>query len=159
MPAGLAEAGETSLRGVMTPIIYHNPDCGTSRNVLRVLEAAGYTPDIVEYLSAGWTKAQLIELFAQAGVTPRQALREKKSPAEALGLLAPDVDDEALLDAMVAHPILVERPFVITDKGAALCRPSEAVLQLLDRWPEAPFFKEDGTVMIDADGKVAVFDV
>lgn len=154
MPDGLAEADETSPRGVMTPIIYHNPDCGTSRNVLRVLKAAGYTPDIVEYLSAGWTKTQLIELFARAGMTPRQALREKKSPAAELGLLAPDVDDEGLLDATAPHPILVERPFVVTDKGAALCRPSEAVLALLDLWPPAPFFKEDGTLMIDAEGKV-----
>ena len=138
----------------MTPIIYHNPRCGTSRNVLRVLQAAGYEPQVVAYLEAGWTRAQLVDLFARAGVTPRQALRRKGSPAEELGLLAADVADDALLDAMVAHPILVERPFVVTDKGVALCRPSEAVLKLIDRWPEAPFAKEDGTLMIDAAGKV-----
>lgn len=136
----------------MTPVIYHNPDCGTSRNVLAVLETAGYSPQVVEYLSAGWTREQLVSLFAAAGVTPRQALRETKSPAKELGLLNADIGDEALLDAMILYPILVNRPFVVTDKGSKLCRPSEVVLDLIDRWPTGPYLKEDGSLMIDADG-------
>jgi arsenate reductase/arsenic resistance protein ArsH len=134
--------------------IYHNPECGTSRNVLAIIEAAGYRPDVVEYLSAGWTREQLVALFAAAGVTPRQALREKKSPAAELGLLQPGVPADALLSAMVQHPILVERPFVTTPKGTRLCRPgSEVVLDLLAQWPKGPFAKEDGSLVIDADGK------
>lgn len=136
----------------MTPIIYHNPECGTSRNVLAVLEAAGFTPQVVEYLNVGWTHEQLVSLFAAASLTPRKALRETKSPAKELGLLEADVKDETLLDAMIAHPILVNRPFVVTDKGTKLCRPSEAVLDLIDRWPTGPYLKEDGSLMIDADG-------
>ncbi len=134
-------------------VIHHNPDCGTSRNVLAVIEAAGYQPVAIDYLQTGWTRAQLLGLFAAAGVTPRQALRETKSPAAELGLLAEGVSDDALLDAMVAHPILVNRPLVCTPKGVRLCRPSETVLDLLDRWPAGPYAKEDGTLMIDAGGR------
>lgn len=135
-------------------VIHHNPDCETSRNVLAVIQAAGYSPEIVAYLETGWTRAQLLALFAAAGLSPRAALRETKSPAAALGLLEADVDDETLLSAMVAHPILVNRPIVATPRGVRLCRPSETVLDLLERWPEGPFFKEDGGVMIDADGRL-----
>jgi len=134
-------------------VIHHNPDCGTSRNVVRIVEAAGYRPVVVEYLKTGWTKAQLQALFAAAGIGPRDALRVKKSPAVDLGLTDPTVSDEAILDAMVAHPILVERPIVVTSKGVALCRPSEKVLDLIDRWPAGPFAKEDGELVIDAEGK------
>ena len=134
-------------------VIHHNPDCGTSRNVLRLIEAAGYTPVVVEYLKTGWSKPQLQALFAAAGLTPRQALRVKKSPAVELGLTATDVSDATILDAMVAHPILVERPIVATAKGVRLCRPSEAVLDLLDRLPPGPFAKEDGELIVDADGR------
>ena len=137
----------------MTITIYHNPECGTSRNVLAVIEAAGYTPVIVEYLAAGWTRDQLLTLFADAGLTPREALRETKSPAREMGLLEPDVSDERILAAMVEEPVLVNRPFVVTEKGTKLCRPSELVLDLLDRWPQGPYAKEDGTLMIDSDGK------
>lgn len=134
--------------------IYHNPECGTSRNVLAIIEAAGYQPTIVEYLQAGWTREQLVALFAAADVTAREALREKKTPAAELGLLDPAITDEQLLAAMVAHPILVNRPFVTTPKGTRLCRPdSAAVLDLLDRLPKGPFIKEDGTLLIDQDGK------
>lgn len=136
-------------------VIHHNPDCGTSRNVVRIVEAAGYRPVVVEYLKTGWTKPQLQALFAAAGVTPRDALRVKKSPAVELGLTDPAVTDDALLEAMVAHPILVERPIVVTSKGVALCRPSEKVLDLIDRWPAGPFAKEDGELVIDAEGKRA----
>ncbi|MEI9902721.1 MAG: arsenate reductase (glutaredoxin) [Asticcacaulis sp.] len=134
-------------------VIYHNPDCGTSRNVLAVIEAAGYQPVVVEYLKTGWTRAQLLGLFAAADLTPRGALRESKSPAAELGLLAEGVGDAALLDAMVAHPVLVNRPIVCTAKGVRLCRPSETVLDLLDRWPVGPYAKEDGALMIDAEGR------
>ncbi len=137
----------------MTVTIYHNPECGTSRNVLAVLEAAGYTPHVVDYLTTGWTRDQLESLFAAAGLTPRTALRETKSPAKELGLLDPSVADEALLEAMLEHPVLVNRPIVVTPKGTKLCRPSEAVLDLIDRYPPGPFYKEDGELMIDADGK------
>ncbi|WP_298333740.1 arsenate reductase (glutaredoxin) [Asticcacaulis sp.] len=136
----------------MTVTIYHNPDCGTSRNVLAVIEAAGYTPQIVHYLSVGWQRDQLLTLFAEAGLTPRQALREHKSPAAELGLLASGVSDEDLIEAMLNHPILVNRPFVVTPKGTRLCRPSDIVLDLLERWPAGPFCKEDGELMIDASG-------
>jgi arsenate reductase len=137
----------------MTIVIHHNPDCGTSRHVLAIIEAAGEKPVVIDYLKTGWTRAQLLGLFAAAGLTPRQALRETRSPAAELGLLAPDVSDKTLLDAMVAHPILVNRPIVCTPKGVRLCRPSELALDLLERWPQGPFAKEDGSLLIDAAGK------
>jgi arsenate reductase len=111
--------------------IYHNPKCSTSRQVLEMIEAAGHEPEVVEYLKAGWTKAQLKDLFARAELTPRQALRAKAPEAEDLGLLDPKVSGARILDAMVAHPVLVERPFVVTPKGVRLCRPKETVKELL----------------------------
>lgn len=134
-------------------VIHHNPDCGTSRNALQLVRAAGYDPVVVEYLKEGWTRPQLLGLFAAADLTPRSALRTSKSPAEELGLLDPDVDDEALLAAMVEHPVLVNRPIVCSPKGVRLCRPSEAVLDLLEQLPPGPFAKEDGAVIIDAEGR------
>ncbi len=136
----------------MNIVIHHNPDCGTSRNVLSIIEAANYTPVVIEYLKEGWTRAQLVGLFAAAGLTPRTALRESKSPAKELGLLDPSVDDERLLDAMLEHPVLVNRPIVCTPKGVRLCRPSETVLDLLDRMPSGPLHKEDGQLLIDVEG-------
>jgi arsenate reductase len=136
----------------MKVVIHHNPDCGTSRNVLAIIEAAGYRPTVIEYLKTGWTRPQLEGLFAAAGLTPREALRTSKSPAEELGLLHPLVPDDALLDAMVIHPLLVNRPIVRTSKGVRLCRPSETVLDLLDRLPSGPLAKEDGQLLIDAEG-------
>jgi arsenate reductase len=126
--------------------IYHNPDCGTSRNVVAMVEAAGYVPTIVEYRQAGWSRALLEQLLAAMGAGPREILREKGTPAAALGLLDPAATDAAILDAMVAEPILVNRPIVVTPKGTALCRPSEAVLTLLERVPDR-FVKEDGEVV------------
>jgi arsenate reductase (glutaredoxin) len=126
--------------------IFHNPACGTSRNTVAMVEAAGYAPTVIEYLLAGWTKPQLIELLVAMGAKPRDILREKGTPAAELGLLAPDLGDEALLDAMVEHPILVNRPIVVTPLGTKLARPSEAVLDLLERKPES-FTKEDGEVV------------
>jgi len=107
---------------------------------------------VVEYLKAGWQRDQLLKLFADAGLTPRQALRETKSPAKELGLMEPGVSDEELLAAMLKEPVLVNRPFVVTAKGTKLCRPSEVVLDLLDDWPTGPFYKEDGALMIDEAG-------
>ena len=126
--------------------IYHNPDCGTSRNALAMIEQAGYRPDIIDYRSRGWTREQLGGLMSAMGVTPRDLLRDKGTPAGELGLLDPSAGDEAIIAAMLAHPILVNRPIVVTPKGTRLCRPSEAVLPLLDRAP-AEFVKEDGEVI------------
>jgi arsenate reductase len=127
-------------------VIYHNPDCGTSRNVLAMVRAAGYSPTLIEYLQAGWRNDQLRALMAQAGARPRDWLRIKGTPAEERGLLSQDVSDDALMEAMAADPVLVNRPVVVTPKGTRLCRPSEAVLDLLDRQP-ASFTKEDGEVV------------
>jgi arsenate reductase len=133
--------------------IYYNPACETARNVLAIIKAAGYTPTVIEYLKTGWTKPQLLDLFASAGLTPRTALRVTKSPAAELGLLDAGVAEEVILDAMIKHPILVNRPIVCTPKGVRLCRPSETVLDLLDRFPPGPFHKEDGQLLIDDTGR------
>lgn len=134
-------------------VIHHNPGCATSRNVLAILEAAGYAPVVIPYLETGWTQPQLLGLFAAAGLTPREALRETKSPAAELGLLEPGVSDEALIEAMLEHPVLVNRPIVCTPRGVKLCRPSQTVLDLMDRLPPGPFRKEDGELLIDAEGR------
>ncbi|ALL13228.1 arsenate reductase (glutaredoxin) [Caulobacter henricii] len=127
-------------------VIFHNPACGTSRNVVAMVEAAGYTPSVIAYLQAGWTHEQLKDLAREAGVTLRDLMREKGSPAAELGLLEAGATEAQILDAMVEHPILVNRPIVVTPKGVALCRPSERVYALLDKAPET-FTKEDGEVV------------
>ncbi len=134
-------------------VIHHNPECGTSRNVVEIVRKAGYEPEIVLYLETGWTRPQLLALFAASGLTARDALRETKSPAKELGLLEPGVSEANLLAAMLAHPVLVNRPIVATPKGVRLCRPSETVLDLLDSWPPGPLFKEDGDMILDAEGR------
>ncbi|MGV3771105.1 MAG: arsenate reductase (glutaredoxin) [Sphingobium phenoxybenzoativorans] len=126
--------------------IYHNPECGTSRNALAMIKAAGYTPTVIEYRNVGWTCPLLHQLLAAMGARPRDLLRAKGTPANELGLLDPSVSDDAMIEAMLAHPILVNRPIVVTPRGVALCRPSEAVLDLLDRKP-ASFIKEDGDIV------------
>ena len=126
--------------------IFHNPACGTSRNSLAMIRAAGYEPTVIEYSKAGWTRQQLDRLLAAMRLRPRDILREKGTPAAELGLLDAATTDDQILDAMVAHPILVNRPIVVTPKGVKLARPSEAVLDLLDRQP-ASFTKEDGDVV------------
>lgn len=126
--------------------IYHNPACGTSRNTLEMVRAAGYAPQVIEYLSQGWTQPQLRSLLDLTGMTARELMREKGTPAADLGLLAADVGEDAILAAMVSHPILVNRPLVVTPLGARLCRPSERVLELLERRPDS-FTKEDGEVV------------
>lgn len=137
----------------MTIVIHHNPACGTSRNVLDIIRAAGEEPVVIDYLAEGWTRPQLLALFAAAGLTPRQALRTTKSPAAELGLLDEGVTDDALLAAMIAHPVLVNRPIVATPRGVRLCRPSELVLDLLEKLPPGPLYKEDGEMIVDAEGR------
>jgi arsenate reductase len=127
-------------------LIFHNPACGTSRNVVAMVRAAGYAPEVIDYLQTGWTHARLRDLAARAGLTLRQLMREKGTPAADLGLRDDGVGEESILDAMVRHPILVNRPLVVTPKGVRLCRPSEVVFDLLDRRPES-FTKEDGEVV------------
>ena len=131
----------------MTTVIHHNPECGTSRNTLEMIHASGEEPVVIEYLKTGWTRPQLLALFAGAGLTPREAMRVGKSPAEDLGLTDPAVSDEAILDAMLEHPVLVNRPIVVTPKGIRLCRPSEAVLDILANPHFGVFTKEDGEVV------------
>lgn len=133
-------------------VIHHNRECGTSRNVVDIVKAAGYDPTIIDYLETGWSRPQLLALFAAANLTPRMALRETKSPAAELGLLDVQVSDDVLLDAMLVHPVLVNRPLVSTPKGVRLCRPSETVLDLLDQLPPGPMNKEDGALIIDDAG-------
>jgi arsenate reductase (glutaredoxin) len=115
----------------MTVTIYHNPQCGTSRNVLQALQDAGQQPQVVEYLKAGWNEALLTALFARMDVRPREMLRTKGALAEELGLTRPDVSDDEILRAMVGHPVLVERPIVITPKGVFLCRPADRLQEAL----------------------------
>jgi arsenate reductase len=134
-------------------VIYHNPECGTSRNVLGLVRNAGIEPHIVEYLKAPPARALLVELIERAGITPRELLREKGSPYAELGLSDPSLSDDALVDAMMAHPILINRPLVVSPLGVKLCRPSEAVLDLLPTDQLGAFAKEDGQQVVDASGQ------
>ena len=138
----------------MTTSIYHNPECGTSRNTLGLIRNAGIEPIVIEYLKTPPSRAVLIDLIGGAGLTIRAAIRQKDTPYEALGLGDPALTDEQLLDAMLAHPILINRPFVVTDKGVRLCRPSEIVLEILTQPQIGPFTKEDGQAVIDQAGHV-----
>ena len=136
----------------MNATIYHNPNCGTSRNTLALIRHAGIEPTIIEYLRDPPTRERLIELIAAAGLCVRDALRQKGTPYAELGLDDPTLSDEQLLDAMLAEPILINRPFVETPMGTRLCRPSEVVLDLLPPVTR-PFTKEDGEVIIDESGQ------
>jgi arsenate reductase len=127
--------------------IYHNPACGTSRNVLAMIRASGEEPEVIEYLKSPPDRARLLELIAAMKISPRELLREKGPPYAELGLADPALSDDVLIDAMLTHPILINRPIVVTPKGAKLCRPSEAVLELLAH-PVASFAKEDGEVAV-----------
>jgi arsenate reductase len=137
----------------MTVTIYHNPDCGTSRNTLAMIRQSGVEPTVIEYLKTPPDRATIVRLVADAGLTLRDALRQKDTPYAALGLADPSLSDDALLDAIAQHPILLNRPFVVTPLGTRLCRPSEAVLDILENPNIGPFTKEDGEVVIDADGR------
>ncbi|WP_285402377.1 arsenate reductase (glutaredoxin) [Luteibacter sp. ME-Dv--P-043b] len=130
----------------MNATIYHNPECGTSRNTLALLRHAGIEPTVIEYVITPPALSTLIGLIADAGLTVRQAVREKGTPFAELGLGDSAVTDNQLLEAMLAHPILINRPFVVTDRGTRLCRPSEVVLEILSSLPE-DFIKEDGEVV------------
>lgn len=136
----------------MTITIYHNPDCGTSRNTVAMIRQSGEEPEVIEYLKTPPTRDRLVWLIAEAGLTVRQAIRQKDTPYEALGLGDNSLSDDDLLDAMLAHPILINRPFVVTPLGVRLCRPSEVVLDILPNPAIGPFTKEDGEVIIDASG-------
>nr|WP_300314116.1 arsenate reductase (glutaredoxin) [Halomonas sp.] len=130
----------------MNPQIYHNPNCGTSRNTLAMLKASGEVPEVIEYLQTPPSRARLVELLSLMEIAPRDLLRRKGTPYDELKLDDPSLSDEQLIDAMMQHPILINRPIVVTAKGAKLCRPSEAVLDLLEN-PVEYFVKEDGEVV------------
>ena len=136
----------------MTVTIYHNPACETSRNVLALIRNSGEAPQVIEYLKAPPSRAELAGLIRRMGVPVRKLIRQKDTPYAELGLDDPALDDDALIDAMVAHPILINRPIVITERGVKLCRPSEAVLDILPKPPRGAFIKEDGEAVIDARG-------
>ncbi|MGZ8402312.1 MAG: arsenate reductase (glutaredoxin) [Rhodoplanes sp.] len=136
----------------MDVVIYHNPKCGTSRNTLGLIRNAEIEPHIIDYLKCPPTRTMLKELIARAGLTVRDALREKGTPYHELGLSDGALGDDDLLDAMMAHPILLNRPFVVTPKGVRLCRPSELVLDLLPP-QQGEFFKEDGERVVDEKGR------
>lgn len=133
-------------------ILYHNPDCGTSRNTLAMIRNAGLEPHVIEYLKTPPSRAMLVQLIARAGITPRQLLREKGTPFAELGLGDAGLADAALIDAMMAHPILINRPLVVTPLGVRLCRPSETVLDILPAPQRGAFAKEDGEQVVDATG-------
>ena len=134
-------------------IIYHNPECGTSRNTLAMIRNAGIEPHVVEYLKTPPARALLVELIDRAGMRPRELLREKGTPYADLGLGDTSLSDDALVDAMMAHPILINRPLVVSPLGVKLCRPSDAVLDLLPSDQLGAFAKEDGEKVVDASGQ------
>lgn len=137
----------------MDATIYHNPKCGTSRNTLALIRNAGIEPDVIDYLATPPSKTALAAMIAAAGLTVREALREKDTPYASLGLADPALSDDALLDHMIAQPILINRPFVVTPLGTRLCRPSEQVLDILPDTHKGPFAKEDGKAVIGENGK------
>ncbi|MEZ5656877.1 MAG: arsenate reductase (glutaredoxin) [Sphingobium sp.] len=134
-------------------VIYHNPECGTSRNALAMIRNAGIEPRVVEYLETPPSRAMLESLIARAGITPRELLREKGTPFAELGLDDPALSDVQLIDAMIEHPILINRPLVVSPLGVKLCRPSEEVLDLIPADQQAAFVKEDGEQVVDAAGR------
>ena len=133
-------------------IIYHNPECGTSRNTLAMIRNAGLEPHVIEYLKTPPSRALLEQLIERAGIAPRDLLREKGTPYADLGLGDPGLDDAALIDAMMAHPILINRPLVVSPLGVKLCRPSEEVLDLIPARQRGAFAKEDGEQVVDDAG-------
>ena len=140
----------------MNVTIYHNPSCGTSRNTLALIRNAGIEPTVIEYLKSPPSRQELKDLIRSAGLTVREAIREKGTPFAELGLDDMSLTDEQLLDAMEAHPILINRPFVVTEKGVRLSRPSELVLDILPTPQQGAFTKEDGEVVINSEGKRVV---
>lgn len=137
----------------MDVTIYHNPACGTSRNTLGLIHNAGIEPTVVEYLKNPPDRATLVDLIKRAGLSVRAAVREKGTPFAELGLDDPSITEEQMIDAMLAHPILINRPFVATPAGVRLCRPSEVVLDILPAQQRGAFTKEDGETVVDGQGK------
>jgi len=137
----------------MTITIYHNPACGTSRNTLAMIRQSGKEPEVIEYLKTPPSREKLVELIAAMGISPRGLLREKGTPYAELGLGDPKWSDDELIGFMMEHPILINRPIVVTPLGAKLCRPSEAVLDILPNPDIGPFTKDDGEVVIDSEGR------
>lgn len=137
----------------MNITIYHNPECGTSRNTLALIRNTGVEPQVIQYLKTPPSREVLKDIIAKAGLTVREAIREKGTPYAELGLDNPALTDDELLDAMLANPVLINRPFVVTPTGVRLCRPSEVVLDILPLPQKGPFTKEDGEVVIDAKGQ------
>ena len=137
----------------MTVTIYHNPACGTSRNTLAMIRNAGIEPQVIEYLQTPPDRGTLVRLIADSGLSVREVLRQKGTPYDELGLADPAWQDDALIDFMLAHPVLINRPIVVTALGTRLCRPSEVVLDILPHAQQAGFVKEDGEVVIDAAGR------
>ena len=137
----------------MNITIYHNPRCGTSRNTLALIRNTGVEPTVIDYLASPPSHALLKAMIKAAGLSVREAIRAKEVVYAELGLDDPALDDDALIDAMMAHPILINRPFVVTERGVRLCRPSELVLDILPLPQQGPFTKEDGEVVIDAAGR------
>ncbi len=135
----------------MTPIIFHNPKCGTSRNTLAIMQASGETPEVIEYLKTPPSREYLVELLGLMHITPRELIRSKENIYTELNLDNPVLSDAQLIDAMIAHPILINRPIVVTNKGAALCRPAERVFELLEN-PVSSFAKEDGDIVKHVKG-------
>ncbi|WP_417584663.1 arsenate reductase (glutaredoxin) [Pelagibacterium sp.] len=137
----------------MAITIYHNPTCGTSRNTLAMIRQSGEEPDIIAYLDTPPSRETLCDLIKRSGLSVREAMRKKEPPYKELGLEDPAITDAALIDAMLAHPVLINRPFVVTEKGVRQCRPSEAVLDILPNPDIGPFTKEDGEIVIDGNGR------
>lgn len=138
---------------IMDVTIYHNPSCGTSRNTLEMIRNAGIEPTVIEYVNTPPTREQLVQMIADAGLTVREAIREKGTPYAELGLDNPELTDDQLLDAMLKDPILINRPFVITPMGTRLSRPSEVVLEILPDTHKGAFTKEDGERVLDEKGQ------
>ena len=137
----------------MTITIYHNPACGTSRNALAMIRQSGEEPEVIEYLKTPPSREKLVQLIAAMGISPRDLLREKGTPYAELGLGDPKWSDDELIDVMLKHPILINRPIVVAPMGTKLCRPSEAVLDILPNPDIGPFTKDDGEVVIDSEGR------
>ncbi|MDR6392581.1 arsenate reductase (glutaredoxin) [Paraburkholderia phenoliruptrix] len=137
----------------MTVTIYHNPDCGTSRNTLAMIRNAGIEPTVIEYLKTPPSRETLLDLIERSGLAVRDVVRQKGTPYAELGLDDPLVSDDQLIDAMLEHPILINRPLVVTDHGVRLCRPSEVILDILPEASTVPFVKEDGEIVVDETGK------
>lgn len=137
----------------MDIVIYHNPECGTSRNTLAMIRNAGIEPHVIEYLKTPPARLLLVQLIERADMSARDLLREKGTPYADLGLGNPDLTDDQLVDAMMEHPVLINRPLVVSPLGVRLCRPSEVVLEILPEVPMGSFIKEDGERVLDEEGK------